>query len=159
MQKAPSVKRSKKYRQLNCGIPAKVFSLLCPVREADWIDGWEYSMIYSHSGLAEPGCVFTTPSSDNKTTTWYISEYDPQQFIIEFVRMTPAEMVVKISIRLSDNGNGTTTADILYEYTSLSEEANRWIIEELDTTFSGNMAYWEKAINHYLQTGTKLLKA
>jgi hypothetical protein len=131
---------------------------LCPVREADWIDGWQYDMIYSHSGLAEPGCVFTTPSPDNKTTTWYISEYDPKQFIIEFIRMTPAEMVVKISIRLTDNGNGTTTTDILYEYTSLSEEATRWIMEELDAAFRSNMSYWEKAIDHYLQTGTKLLK-
>jgi hypothetical protein len=73
--------------------------------------------------------------------------------------MTPAEMVVKISIRLTDNSNGTTAADILYEYTSLSEEASHWVTEELDAAFNSNMSYWEKAINHYLQTGTKLLKA
>jgi hypothetical protein len=153
------LRRTKIFTQINNGKPSEVFPLLCPVREKDWIDGWEYSLIYSESGLAEKGCVFTTPSSENKITTWYVTEHDPQKFLVEFVRMTPGEMTVRISIQLSENNDGTTASAILYEYTALSEEANQWIEKELDSAFHNSMSYWEKAINHYLQTGEKLLRS
>jgi hypothetical protein len=148
---------TKTCRQANTASPDKVFPLLCPVREKDWIDRWQYEMIYSQSGVAEKGYVFTTPTADN-ITTWYITEHDPKKYLVEFVRMTPGELVVKIRIQLSDNRNETTTANIAYEYTSLSEKGSKWIDEELDQTFAASINYWEKAINRYLQTGNKLLK-
>ena len=40
--------------------PERVFPLLCPVREADWLDGWDPLAVYTDSGIAEPGCVFIT---------------------------------------------------------------------------------------------------
>ncbi len=146
-------------RQLNTGTPADVFPLLCPVREADWIDGWNYEMIFSVSGLAEKGCVFTTPAANGNETTWYVTKHDADLFQIAFVRVTPGEMVVAIDIQLTDNDNGTTTSDIMYEYTALNEEGNRWIELDAVTVFNANMDYWEKAINHYLQTGKKLMKS
>lgn len=42
--------------------PDRVFPLLCPVREAEWVPDWKYQLIYSQSGFAEEGCVFTTPN-------------------------------------------------------------------------------------------------
>ena len=146
-------------KQLNTGTPAEVFPLLCPVREADWIDGWTYEMIFSVSGIAEKGCVFITPATGEKRTTWYITKHDPEFFQVAFVRVTPGEMVVAIDIQLTDNGDGTTTADIMYEYTALNEEANRWIELDAVAAFKTNMDYWENAINHYLITGTKLMKS
>jgi hypothetical protein len=35
--------------------PEEVFPLLCPVRETEWVRGWDPIVVYSHSGLAEPG--------------------------------------------------------------------------------------------------------
>jgi hypothetical protein len=135
-----------------------VFPLLCPVREKEWIDGWDYKMIFSKSGLIEKGCVFSTPHHGSAETIWYVSEHNPISQTIEFLRLTPNEEVVKINIKLSDNGNGTTTSLITYQYTGLSESKNEWIKQDLDTEFEKSMLYWEKAINHFLQTGTKLLK-
>lgn len=144
-------------KQLNTGTPAEVFPLLCPVREADWIDGWTYEMIFSVSGIAEKGCVFITPATGENRTAWYITKHDAELLQVAFVRVTPGEMVVAIDIQLTDNGDGTTTADIMYEYTALSEEANRWIELDAVAAFKANMDYWENAINHYLITGTKLM--
>jgi len=42
--------------------PSRVFPLLCPVREADWLEGWDPLLIVSESGIAEPDCVFVTPA-------------------------------------------------------------------------------------------------
>src|SRR5687767_1583920 len=36
------------YTQSLLGDPASVFPLLCPVREADWIDGWDPVLVASH---------------------------------------------------------------------------------------------------------------
>ena len=37
--------------------PARVFPLICPVRETEWLDGWgeQLEVIHSDSGLAEDG--------------------------------------------------------------------------------------------------------
>jgi hypothetical protein len=66
------------------------------------------------------------------------------------------EEVVKINITLHDNGNGTTTSNISYEYTSLNDNKSDWIEKELDKVFMDSMIWWEKAINYYLKTGEKL---
>lgn len=34
------------YHQTINAVPETVFPLLCPVREAEWLDGWQYAMIY-----------------------------------------------------------------------------------------------------------------
>ena len=41
------------YTQGLAGTPEVVFPLLCPVREADWIDGWDPVLVASETGVAE----------------------------------------------------------------------------------------------------------
>ena len=153
-----AIQLSKTFRQFNTAPPNEVFPLLCPVREKDWIDGWEYKMIFSNSGLIEKGCIFSTPNHGQKQTIWYVTEYDKENYKIEFVRVTPDEEVVKINIHLMDNGNGTTSTNITYQYTALSEIRNDWIRNNLDNEFTENMIWWEKAINYYIEKGQKLMK-
>jgi hypothetical protein len=40
--------------------PQKVFPLLCPVREYEWIEPWQCRVRYSESGVAENNCIFET---------------------------------------------------------------------------------------------------
>jgi hypothetical protein len=47
--------------------PSKVFPLLCPVREADWIDNWDPLVVFSESGAAEPDWVFLTEATPSNT--------------------------------------------------------------------------------------------
>ena len=54
--KAKHITRS--YEQTINADPSTVFDLLCPVKEAEWLDGWDYTLLHSESGLAEEGCVF-----------------------------------------------------------------------------------------------------
>jgi len=152
------IQASKTYKQINNAKPEVVFPLLCPVREKDWIDGWDYKMIFSKSGLIEKGCVFSTPHHGNEETIWYVTEHDTVNYKLEFVRVTPNEETVKINIHLEDNGNGTTSSNITYQYTALNESKNSWIKEKLDSEFKENMIWWEKAINYYIIKGEKLMK-
>ena len=40
--------------------PDRVFPLLCPRREYEWIPDWKSDIVFSESGFAERDCVFTT---------------------------------------------------------------------------------------------------
>ncbi len=146
------------FSQINEGTVDEVFPLLCPVREKDWIDGWEYEMVYSTSGLIEEGCVFTTPHHGSSKTTWYVNRHDKENHFVEFVRFTPNETVVRIRIKLNELPGNKTAANISYQYTGLNQQANDSIENNMREDFLNSMRYWEKAINHYLTTGQKLMK-
>ena len=77
------------YKQHNVAPPEKVFPLICPVREETRSPGWEYRLIFSQSGAAEPGCVFSTPNGNGTETTWVVTKYDPVAFRIAFTWVNP----------------------------------------------------------------------
>ncbi|ELR71120.1 hypothetical protein C900_03084 [Fulvivirga imtechensis AK7] len=138
------------------GTLQQIFPLLCPNREKDWLDGWSYDMIYSKSGFAEANCVFSTSIHGRETTFWMVSRYEPDQGIIEFVRLTPKEMVVKISIRVHQENKGITPVEVTYIYTALAEEQEKYLKQQLAEDFRKSMEWWEKAMNYYLRTGEML---
>jgi hypothetical protein len=147
-----------RFTQTNSAPPEKVFPLLCPVREADWVPGWQYRLIYSQSGVAEAGCVFTTPNDDGSETIWIVTEYDPAAFMIAFAWVNPGLVTAQISIRLEAKAVHETTAHLHYTYTSLSEQGNSEVERYDAAWFEHKMRSWEAAINHYLRTG-KLIDA
>ena len=55
------------YTQQLVAEPSAVFPLLCPVREADWIDGWGSISVIAQSGVAERDCVFVTAAGIRTT--------------------------------------------------------------------------------------------
>ena len=147
------------YTQNNQAPPEKVFPLLCPVREADWVPEWRYRLIYSDSGVADLGCIFTTPNSQSEAapeTTWITIEYDPSAFRIAFVWINPGRVAAEIRIQLTPTGQGETQARICYPYTGLSPEGNQEVEGYDEKWFQKKMQSWESAINHYLRTGRKI---
>ena len=116
-------------------------------------------MIYSKSGIAEDGCVFTTPHHGESETVWTVTNYDPANFKIAFIRLTPGDSVVRISIKLEAIEPSSTYAYIEYEYTSLSAEQTKYLEDGLENNFHVSMRWWEKAINHYLENGEMLKKS
>lgn len=146
------------YTQTNVAPPETVFPLLCPVREADWVPGWHYRLIYSQSGIAELGCVFTTPNDDGSETIWQVTEYDPAAFTIAFAWVNPGLVAAQIRIRLEPKSSNETIARIHYTYTGLSDQGNREVQRYDAAWFQRKMQSWERAINHYLHTG-KLIDA
>ncbi len=147
---------SHEYIQTNNAPPEKVFPLLCPVREVDWVPGWQYRLLYSQSGVAEAGCVFTTLNDDGTETTWIVTAYDPAAFRIEFAWVQPGMVAAQIGIVLTAKSNRQTSARIRYTYTGLSAAGNCEVEGYDQKWFEHKMLGWEEAINHYLRTGTKV---
>ncbi len=143
------------YVQTNAAGPEHVFPLLCPVREAEWVPGWEYRMIYSQSGVAEMNCVFTTPNPDGSESFWVVTEYDPASFRIGFCWIHPGMVATQISIFLEPDGSQTKTK-IRYVYTGLSAAGNTEVAGFDRDWFVEKMKNWEVAINHYLRTKRRI---
>lgn len=141
------------YTQINFAPPETVFPLLCPVREAEWVPGWRYRLIYSKSGVAELGCVFMT-EENGRRITWVVTEYDPAAFRIGFVWVDAGRVTAEIRIELEAGEVPLqTAAHIRYTYTGLSVEGNGEVKRFDEDWFRQKMQGWEAAINHYLTTG------
>jgi hypothetical protein len=152
------------FTQINPAAPGKVFPLLCPVLEADWLPGWQYCLIYSDSGVAELGCVFTTPNPPGSAvpdrvaaeTTWIVTDYDPAAFRIGYLWIDPGRIITELRIQLTPSGQNATRTHIRYRYTGLSLEGNRDLEHYDQKWFESKIQNWETAINHYLRAGKKM---
>lgn len=144
---------AREFTQTNSAAPERVFPLLCPVREAEWVPGWQYRLIFSRSGFAEPECVFTTPNPDGSETTWQVTHYDRDTFSIKYAWVHPGTMAAQIDIRLQPSPGGKTTSKIRYTYTGLSEAGNEEVDRYTEDWFRDKMLSWQSAINQYLETG------
>ncbi len=134
--------------------PAKVFPLLCPVREYEWIEPWQCEILHSDSGIAEKNCVFRTRfPGDSSDDIWIISHYEPNTRI-EFVRVN-ALRTMCLSITLTDNGNDTTSVVNEQFLVGLNEEGNQ-SLDHMADGFSFEMRMGEAMLNHYLTTGKRL---
>jgi hypothetical protein len=144
------------YTQKILAAPERVFPLLCPVREKEWLDGWDLEMVYSLSGVAEYGCIFKTRCHDDAEDIWVITRHEPASFCVEFAIVTSGYVVCLLRIRLEANGEGATAAHISYTFTALSEKGNQFIDAYTESEFFRRMKWWEEAMNHFLQTGAML---
>ncbi len=152
--KAKHVIRS--YEQTINADPVKVFDLLCPVKEAEWLDGWDYSLLHSESGLAEEGCVFLSRQEGEKDTIWMITRRDVTNREIEFVRATPESRIARLVIAVDEKAPKVSKVKITYIITALCEEGNRFLEAFTQDNFEGAMKFWEASMNYYLETGEKL---
>lgn len=147
---------TKEYCQTIYASPDKVFPLLCPVREAEWLDGWRYTMIYSQSGLVEEGAVFSTPHDGEPDTVWVVTKHDQSNLRIEFTRFTSQSRICVLKIGVRPHVDSGSYVDIAYTYTGLSPAGNKFIDELTDDGFCADMKHWENAVNHFLRTGEQL---
>jgi hypothetical protein len=143
------------YTQNLRGPAELVFPLLCPVREADWIEGWSPSLVITASGAAERDCVFIT-GTGAETAIWVITEHDPERGRIEFVRTTPGTAVTRIMIDVRAVNGDRCTADVCYQHTALSAAGEQAMSTLTAEHFRGFMRIWEDRLNHYLETGEML---
>jgi len=147
------------YRQTIEAPPDVVFPLLCPVREVEWLDGWAFTMVYSASGLAEEGAVFTTSSAGEEDTVWIVTRHDRPAGLVEFTRFTPGSRTCVLRIAVSQYDDARSHVDVSYAYTSIAAPGNAFLDEWTEEAFRAAVVFWEKSMNHFLKTGDRLSRA
>ncbi|WP_456448736.1 hypothetical protein [Thiolapillus sp.] len=136
------------YTQQLVAEPSEVFPLLCPVREAEWIEGWDPEVVISRSGVAEQGCVFVTKDGA-ENAVWYITRHEPENGCIEMVKFVAGVTVCQLSIRLRAVASGSE-ADVTYTHTSLGPEGDAYVNSFTEAYYRQFMQDWETRLNNYL---------
>jgi hypothetical protein len=131
--------------------PDKIFPLLCPTKEYDWIENWKCDLVYSKSGFAELDCIFKTAFPGEGEETWITDRIEPNK-LIQFIRVSDLR-VIRYSINLISNKNGSTTAKWEQTITALTEEGNQSVERYSNSDFEKLIRGLETMINHYLATG------
>ena len=147
---------TRSYEQTIHADPARVFDLLCPVREAEWLDGWNYTLLHSQSGVAEEGCVFLSRHEGEKDTIWMITRRNVLNREIEFVRATPQSRIARLTIAVNEKAANLSTVKITYVITALCDAGNQYLEAFTRENFEASMKFWEQSMNYYLETGEKL---
>ena len=146
------------YDQTINASPNDVFPLLCPVREAEWLDGWRYTMLFSRSGLVEEGAVFSTPGTGEEDTVWIVTGHDAARRTVEFTRFTPGSRVCVLRIAVHPAAEGRSRVGIAYTYTGITAAGNAFIDRFTEASFLEAVTFWEASMNHWLETGERLEK-
>jgi len=142
------------YTQTLVAPPEAVFPLLCPVREAEWVDDWDPSLVVSSSGVAEPDCVFVTPTQTGDAV-WYITRHEPRAGLLEMIKITPMVTACRLTIRLRPVAAGCE-ADVTYTHTSLGPQGDALVASFTEDFYRGFMQKWEARINDFLRRGAVL---
>jgi hypothetical protein len=138
--------------------PDVVFPLLCPVREAEWLDGWQCTMLFSQSGFVEEGAVFSTPGDGEADTIWIVTRHDAVRRVVEFTRFTPGSRVCVLRIGVTSTAPGRSLVDIAYTYTAIAPAGEVFIDRFTEDSFRTAMTFWERSMNHWLDTGARLAR-
>ena len=132
----------------------RVFPLLCPVLEAEWLDGWDPIVVFTDSGVAEPACVFMTKAAPHPAI-WFVTRHEPERGFVEMLKISPEVTACRLSIQLAAAGSGSE-ATITYSHTSLGPQGDAFVAGFTEEFYDGFMREWETRMNHYLKTGTAL---
>jgi len=154
----PNRKKHSYTQQLNAP-PEIVFPLLCPVAELKWAPGWMPTAVFSISGVVEQECMFITPPempSEPHNSIWVVSNYDPNHFSLVMYKIAPEHTISKLEISLESASERATRANVSYEITAIDVAGDRFMEEFTTEWYKDFMLNWEKALNHYLNTGEKI---
>jgi hypothetical protein len=136
--------------------PRRVFPLLCPKREYDWIPIWQCRMIFSETGYAEDNGIFYTDFREDRGPEWWVvARYEPCR-AIEFIRFAADVRITRLDVHLAGDGPDRTIATWTQTMTALSPEGNSYMDRYDDASYHQEISLLESMLNHYLQTGTIL---
>jgi hypothetical protein len=125
-----------------------VFPLLCPVEEYRWLPAWRCEMVYSASGVAEEGCLFTTRLSTGET--WLGTRYEPPNAVAYAV--FSEHMLLLQQAEITDHGDGTSGIRWTRSYTAL-DRMGRFFLERYDQEkFDREMRFLLGLLEDHLET-------
>jgi hypothetical protein len=139
--------------------PERVFPLLCPVREEEWIPGWEnetYELIFSKSGFNEEGCIFKTNFRVPAESIWSCLKFDRKNYEVEFLIHIIGLEMRKFNISLKQNDDSSTSAQFSMITTALSEKGNEFVSNLTEEEYVKFISRFEMTLNYYFQHGKKL---
>jgi len=142
--------------------PERIFTLLCPVAEYDWIENWGCGLVFTRSGVNEEGCIFTEKImapflfGTDLSTTWVTDQHDPDSHLIRFVIFVMDTAVVRYTVRLSGLDHSRTRMDARFELTIMPGRLPGLTDEEIRDRLKAVITLITGSLKHYCETGKML---
>src|SRR5688572_26409810 len=70
----------------------EVFPLFGPLLEKEWAAGWEPRVIYLERGDVAEHMIFQTKGSHGDDYLWAVTQYQPEQHLIEYTVQTSGRL-------------------------------------------------------------------
>jgi hypothetical protein len=144
---------------LNDGFP-QVFPLFGPIRERDWAPDWDPNILFCEAENIEENMIFQThPHFEDEIQpyTWTVSRFEPATGFIKYT-IFAEDRLWWITIQCKEISSGQQCeAAICYTYIGFNENGNRRNEMALAAMYEYQLKDWERAINHYLDTGEQLI--
>ena len=129
----------------------RVFPLLCPVLEYDWLENWQAEMVYSKSGVAELDAIFKTYFEPGETEVWTVTRYE-KNVLIEFV-MTDGNRVTRFTITLHPNPDGTTDSEWRQVITALNSKGESELEALTEEVYARRHDDISRRLDYFLEHG------
>jgi len=136
--------------------PERVFPLMCPVLEEDWIEGWKATVHHTRSGVAEMGCVFSTDLPGKGREVWMVTRYEAPSRI-EFSRIAGTTRACHLEVLVEATSEDGSMVTFTYTYTAIDDEGDRWVERYRPEQFAREMDALQARLVHYLETGEALV--
>lgn len=144
---------------IQCYAPIeKVFPLLCPKREEEWIPGWECETIWSKSGYNEGGAIFRTLKPYGTELYWNTLRYDIENRIVDFLIAAPHLYMFRFIIEVHELGRDNLSIKFNQVFTSVSAEGNALLEDYRAEDFQGRLNSLGEYMNSYIGQGEQPLK-
>jgi hypothetical protein len=124
--------------------PGRVFPLLCPILEYQWLAHWRCELLHSASGVAEEDCVFRTILPSGDPMTWVVSRYEPPTRTDTYVFRLKIALTVEA---------GATRLDWTRRWLSLGPAGDAWTAGWSEAEHEKGMDFLRRALTHFLATG------
>ncbi len=132
-------------------VPEVIFPLLCPILEYKWLKGWECTMVYSDSGIAENNCIFYKSPAPPlyEKLIFQVIDYQPPK-AIEFLIFINNTGSIRFRISLKQDGENRTQASWNYTITGHSKEGNKQLKEYRENIIETQVGNIEKDLAYWL---------
>ncbi len=128
---------------------AQCHRFFTPAGEELWVDGWNPTYLFPHTGHTEKGMVFTTGSGED-FTLWNLVDFDTVNYYSRYTRVTPALRTGTVEVRCKSVDDETTEVDVTYTLTALTDKGRVSLKSFEGEAFSDMIGSWQRFIEQHL---------
>ena len=117
---------------------SEAFPLFTPKGEEAWVPGWAPTYIRPESGETCEEMIFTTGEGEEKTF-WTCLSWQPEQWHVRYLRLTPASRVAFVDVRCMPDGPERTRVRVAYDVQALSDHGRAYLHDLTESAFANSI--------------------
>ncbi len=124
---------------------SEAFPLFTPKGEEAWVPGWNPTYIQPETGETCAEMIFTTGEGDEKTF-WTCLSWQPDQWHVRYLRLTPASQVAFVDVQCRPDGPDRTRIRVAYQVHAISDHGRSDLEGLTESEFAKSIDEWSDMI-------------